>query len=94
VAEQYDEKKESGNVTWSVYFTYFTIAIGYVGPIVLVMIFAIVQGLLTGADYWISYWFVPSLFPTYMYSKIIIKCVYRIFHQKGKPRTKRMFFTL
>ncbi len=42
--------------------TYFTIGIGYFGSIVVYSLFILVQGLLSGADYWISFWFDFELF--------------------------------
>jgi hypothetical protein len=62
VTDEYNEEKKSGNVTWSVYLTYFTVGIGYFGMLVLSITFVIVQAFLTGADYWISYWFVLAFF--------------------------------
>jgi hypothetical protein len=54
------EKKESGSLESSVVLTYLRIGMGIIGPILLLIIFLVVQILLSFGDYWLSYWYVNS----------------------------------
>jgi hypothetical protein len=53
----YDEKREKGTIKASVYLAYFKIAVGYVGPILLLFFFLASQVLLSGTDYWLAFWY-------------------------------------
>jgi hypothetical protein len=54
--DEYGEKRESGSVKFSVYLTYLQVGIKFLGPIVLVSLFLLVQFLVSYGDYWLSYW--------------------------------------
>jgi hypothetical protein len=54
--EEFCEQKESGSIRASVYLSYLKIGVGFVGPIILVVLFVLVQFLISFSDYWISYW--------------------------------------
>ena len=49
-----DEKRETGQVSWSVYWLYFTKAFGWMTVVVLLVNQSIWQACLLGSDYWLS----------------------------------------
>jgi hypothetical protein len=54
--KQYDEYRETGQITWAVFAAYFNSVLGVFGPVLIILIYMIAQALLVGADYWASYW--------------------------------------
>jgi hypothetical protein len=56
--DEYDEKRDTGAIGWKIYINYITAAFGFIAPIILMLLFLITQGLLVGADYWVSNWYI------------------------------------
>ena len=58
VDTDYDEIREKGAIKTNVYWLYFSVALGCLGPILVILLFISTQALTTGLDYWLGYWYV------------------------------------
>ncbi len=44
-------------MNWNVYFKYLRVGVGFLGPVFIFLLFALVQFLVTLSDFWVSLWF-------------------------------------
>ncbi|RNA03236.1 multidrug resistance-associated 4-like, partial [Brachionus plicatilis] len=56
IKKEREEVQQKGAVGWSAYIAYFTAGFGYLGVIVVIVLFIAAQTMTISADYWLSIW--------------------------------------